>query len=61
MAIRKYQKPHLCKHSERALNVIVQVKESCKSTERRGMREDYVEKKTCRECGHFELRESEGE
>lgn len=64
MAIRKYKKPHLCKHVIEVLNTFVAVSDDCiywRSQESFGIDQDFVFKITCRECKHFELKESEGE
>jgi hypothetical protein len=57
MAIRKYQKPHLCKHAKQCLNVLVRVKESCQLCNDSGA----VSKGICRECDYFQTEESEDE
>lgn len=66
MAIRKYQKAHLCKHIYSTGNVLVFVKESCpvraqRNKEINNWKPDWVDKKDCRECEYFEQKESEGE
>lgn len=65
--MRKYQKPHLCRHAGENFNVLISAKDSCpklhhilKRLKGQGIvppRAPMISKATCRECTYFEPRE----
>ena len=52
--IRRYQKPHLCKHTLAVHYEFVRVIETCPNENKWGHGKDLVDKKTCRECKAFQ-------
>ena len=59
MAIRRYKKPHLCKHVKQTFDQFVRTVNTCPNLNKWGNKKDLVDKKNCRECKYFELKESE--